>query len=189
MAILLVGLILFLGIHSVHLVAPTGRASMHATLGERPYKSLYSVVSLVGFGLIIWGFSRASEQSAILYSPPEWTVPAAAVLMVPALILVLASVVPPGRIKHAVMHPLLYGTILWAVAHLIVNGDAAGVVLFGAFLVWAVIDLLAQPRIAGSAAGLAATRSDLIAVVGGLVLYGAFVWKLHFWLFGVAPLP
>ena len=88
--------------------------------------------------------------------------------------------------KRAVVHPLLIGTVLWAVAHLFVNGDLAGVVLFGTFLVWAVVDLVLQPRRV-PAPSPPAVRSDVLALVVGLGLYAVLIWRAHAWLFGVAP--
>ena len=107
--------------------------------------------------------------------------------MAPALILVIASALPAGHIKRAVRHPLLIGTILWAFAHLLVNGDTAGVVLFGAFLVWAILDLWAQPAKPLPPAGDVSLTYDAVAVAVGLAVYAVLVWRLHEWAFGVAP--
>jgi uncharacterized membrane protein len=187
-AILVVGLILFLGIHSLRIVAPAWRDGVAARLGALPFKGVYSIVSLVGFGLIVWGFSKAAADASFLYLPPFWLRQFTALLMAPALILVVASALPPGRIKHAVRHPLLIATMLWAVAHLFVNGEWASVVLFGAFLIWAILDLFTQPAGSESPRTPDSAASDIAAVVVGLALYGALVWRLHEWAFGVRPM-
>ena len=107
--------------------------------------------------------------------------------MVPALVLAIASGAPPGYIKRAVANPLLIATILWATGHLLALGDLASLILFGAFLVWSAATLAMQPK--GRVGSAPAVRADVIAIVVGLVLYALFVWRLHSWLFGVAPAP
>ena len=189
MAFLAVGLVLFLGAHSIRLAAPGLRDGMVGQFGLGPYKALYSIASLAGIILIVWGFARASEDPRYLYFPPGWARHVAETLMLPALILLVASLLPGGRIKRAVRHPLLIAAILWAVAHLFVNGDLAGVVLFGAVLIWAAADFLVERS--RPAAGISVAPSltyDVVAVVAGIGLYAVLVWRLHFWLFGVSPM-
>jgi uncharacterized membrane protein len=106
--------------------------------------------------------------------------------MVPALILAIASVAPAGHIKNTVVNPLLLATILWAAGHLLSNGDLAGVLLFGAFLAWSIIDWAVRP--AGGPVPVPSPRSELIAIAGGLIVYVLLIWRLHIWLFGVPPL-
>lgn len=190
MAILLLGLVLFLGVHSVRLASPTLRDRAMLRIGEGPYKGLYSLASLAGFILIIWGFARASSNAELWYVPPFWLRHITEAVTLPALILAVASLLPAGRIKRWVRHPLLIATILWSCAHLFVNGDSAGVVLFGAFLVWAVVDLivaLGRLAVAPSPPAVSGTY-DIVAVVAGLALYALLVWRLHAWLFGVSPI-
>jgi uncharacterized membrane protein len=189
MAMMIAGLVLMLGIHSVKLVAPNWREAAIARLGEGPYKGLYSVISLVGLALVVWGFARAWEAPVFVYTPPGWGRHVAMALMIPALILVFASVFPALGIKRFVAHPLLSATALWSVAHLFANGDLAGVVLFGAILVWAVIDRLAQPRQAEAEVATGAFgKSDFAAVLAGVALYIVLIAGLHYWLFGVSPI-
>ena len=189
MPLLIVGLILFLGAHSMRMAAPSLRDGMIARLGEGSFKGLYSLVSLIGIVLIVWGFARASDDPDFLYLPPGWARHVAEALMLPALVLFVASVLPGGRIKRAMHHPLLLSVLLWAIAHLFVNGDLAGVVLFGAVLIWAVADLFAQRfRPATRIAVSSSWTYDIIAVVAGAGLYAVLVWRLHFWLFGVSPM-
>jgi uncharacterized membrane protein len=187
MAMMIVGLLLMLGIHSAKVVAPGVREAAVARLGEGPYRGLYSLVALVGLVLVVWGFARAWEAPVFLYTPPSWGRHLAMAAMIPALILVFASLFPAGGIKRFVGHPLLTATMLWALAHLFANGDLAGVVLFGAILVWAVIDRLAQPAAAEATSG-AFGKWDLAAVLHGIVLYIVLIAGLHYWLFGVSPI-
>lgn len=189
MALMIVGLVLFLGIHSLRIVSPDLRERAMTRMGKGPYRGLYSLASIVAFLLMIWGFARASSFPDIVYVPPSWLHPVTEALMLPALVLAVASVLPGGWLKHWVRHPLLIGTIAFAVAHLFVNGDLPGVILFGAFFAWAVVDLFA----ASGRAGVVATPApsavwDFVAVVAGLALYGLLVWRLHAWLFGVSPI-
>jgi uncharacterized membrane protein len=185
--VLVAGLILFLGVHSLKAIVPAWRKGVVRGLGEGAYKGIVSFASLAGFALIIWGFSRASAETGMAYSPPAGLRHLTFALMLPALVLAIASVLPPGRIRRAARHPLLVATALWAVAHLIVNGALAAVVLFGAFLAWALMLLARQPW--GDLAPLArsSTAYDIAAVLSGLALYGALVWRLHEWAFGVSP--
>ena len=184
MAVLILGLVLFLGPHSLRMAVPQGRRLLIESVGEGPVKGIVALGSIVGLVLMVWGF--ASAEPVILYDPPPWGRTLAAILMLPALILAVASVAPAGYIKRAVVNPLLLGTMLWAVGHLLSIGDLAGVILFGAFFVWSIVDWATQPAAAPVKAPDA--RSDLIAIAAGVVLYALLVWRLHIWLFGVAPL-
>ncbi len=192
MAVLILGLVLFLGIHSVRICAPGWREQKLQQWGEGRWKGLYSVVSIAGFILIVWGYAQAWPNAADLYEPPVWMKHVAALLMLFSLVFLMVSQVPAGRIKAMVGHPMLLAVKIWAVAHLLANGDTASVLLFGTFLIWAVFDLvsarrreragLAQPAIAGP------LRNDAIAIVVGLALYAALVGGLHVWLFGAVPI-
>lgn len=188
MLLLIAGLILFFGLHSVAIVAPAWRAATIARVGAGPWKGLYSLLSIAGFVLILLGYGMARASSGALYQPPSGLQYVAAVLMLPAFPLLLAAYLP-GRIKAAVKHPLLLATMLWAAAHLITNGALADVLLFGAFLAWSVADLVSlRKRTAGPVPGLPARKlNDPIAVIVGLALYVAFLRWWHLALFGVAP--
>lgn len=191
MALLILGLIVFLGSHSIRILAPDLRSGMEARLGEGPWKGLYSLVSLIGLVLLIWGYGQARPGAAVLYVPPFWMAHVTALLMVFAFVFLMISVLPAGRLKPALKHPMLAAVKVWALAHLLANGDAASVVLFGAFLAWAVVDRISVGR-RGRAGTLTLAKAgpvsnDIIAVVVGLVFYGLFVWKLHLWLIGVQP--
>lgn len=191
MLVLLLGLVLFLGVHSVRIVAPGWREAMIARRGENAWKGVYSVVAGLGLVLIVWGYGLARADPVILYSPPIWARHIALVLMMPVFVMLAAAYIP-GRIKSALKHPMLAAVKLWAVAHLIANGTIADVVLFGAFLAWAVVDRISlkrRPAAANEVPTLpAAPANDLIAVVIGATLYVVFLLFLHEWLFGVSPL-
>lgn len=192
MAAMIVGLILFLGIHSVRILAPGLRRNMIDARGLGPWKGLYSVVALIGLVLIVWGYGLARQAPPpVLYVTPFWMVHVNALLMVFAFIALAASQLPAGRIKVALKHPMLVAVKIWAFGHLLVNGDLASVVLFGSFLAWAVADRISEKRrLKAGETGepvFVTARSDVIAVLSGLVLYGLFVWKLHIWLIGVPP--
>ncbi len=188
MTILILGLILFLGVHSVSIVAPGWRDAMQARLGEGRWKGVYSLAAAAGFVLIIIGFGVARQQPTVLYVPPTWLRHLALLLLVPVFPLLLAAHLP-GRIKSAAKHPMLLATKLWALAHLLAAGRAGDVLLFGAFLAWAVADRISlKHRPQRALPGLKPSPlNDVIAVVAGLALYAVFLLWAHAWLIGVSP--
>lgn len=192
MVLLILGLVLFLGIHSVSIVSADGRNSLAGQMGEGPWKGLYSLVSLAGFALIVVGYGAAREAPVLLYTLPSGFKHLAALLMLPVFVLLLAAYLP-GRIQRAARHPMLLAVKLWALAHLLANGTLADVLLFGGFLAWAVVDRISVKRRAAAGqlrAGPALPGSkanDAIALVGGLGIYVLFVVWAHAWLVGVRP--
>lgn len=192
MLLLILGLVLFLGVHSVSIVSPDGRNRLVKQLGEGPWKGLYSLVSLAGFVLIVVGYGAAREAPVLLHTLPNGFRHLAAVLMLPVFVLLLAAYLP-GRIKSAAKHPMLLAVKLWALAHLLANGTLADVLLFGGFLAWAVVDRISVKK--RTAAGLLragpvlpdSRANDAIALVGGLGIYVLFVVWAHAWLIGVRP--
>ena len=192
MLVLVVGLVLFLGIHSVSIVAPRWRLATIARLGEGPWKGAYAVVSAVGLVVLVIGFGVARREPVVLYTPPTGLRHLALLLMVPAFPLFLASYFP-GRISRATKHPQLLSVKIWATAHLLANGTLADVVLFGTFLAWAVADRISVKRrpaveahnVPGAPPSAA---NDAIVVVAGLVVYAVFVFWAHRLLIGVSPL-
>ena len=190
MAILVVGLIIFLGIHSISIVAPVFRDGVAARMGAGPWRGVYSLISIIGFVLLIWGYGLARREPVMLYNPPFWTRYVTAVLMLPVFPLIFAPYFP-GRIKAALKHPMLVAVKLWAVAHLISNGMLADVVLFGAFLAWAVADRISYKHRTQRPLQTAppSPRNDVIVTVVGLVLYALFLFWLHAKLIGVQPIP
>lgn len=193
MGVFLVGLVLFLGIHSVSIVAPAWRQEQVVRMGEGPWKGLYSVAAALGLGLLIYGYGVARHSPIVLYTPPAALRHLALLLMLPVFPLLLAPYLP-GRIKSATKHPMLLAVKFWATAHLLANGTLADVLLFGGFLTWAVLDRISVKRRAPGAAGTAPHApsrpvNDLIVIIVGLALYALFVLRAHQWLFGVSPLP
>lgn len=189
MTLLILGLVIFLGAHSVAIVAPAWRDAQLAARGEKAWKGIYTAISLIGFVMLVYGYGLARQAPVVLYVPPTWLRHLALLLLVPVFPMLLAAYLP-GRIKTATKHPMLLATKLWATAHLLVNGNLNDVLLFGGFLVWAVADRISLKRRPVRAIPGAPARpaNDLIAIVAGLALYAAFVLKLHLWLFGVNPL-
>jgi uncharacterized membrane protein len=189
MAILIAGLVIFLGIHSLAIVAPGLRGSAAQSLGENAWKGLYSLIALLGFVLIVYGFGVARQAPLVLYTPPHWIRHVTFLLMLPVFPLALAAYLP-GRIQRAAQHPLLAAVKFWAFAHLLANGTLADVLLFGGFLAWAVLDRISLKRRPARALRTAAAArfNDAIAVVLGLALYALFIFWAHLKLIGVSPL-
>ncbi len=190
MYVLIAGLVLFLGVHSVGIVAPAFRARAIHRLGERGWKGLYALISLAGFVLICVGFAQARQAPVVLYSPPTWLRHVTFLFMLPVFPLLIAAYLP-GRIKTAAKHPMLAAIKFWAFAHLLANGTLADVLLFGGFLAWAVADRISMKR--RSAPQVLRTAppgrwNDAIAVVLGLAIYVLFIGWVHVRLFGVSPL-
>ncbi|MCW5619703.1 MAG: NnrU family protein [Burkholderiales bacterium] len=191
MSILIVGLIVFLGAHSVRIVAEDWRARRLRQMGIGPWKGLYSLVSIIGFVLIVWGYAMTRAVPVDIWHPPLWTRHVAALLTVPAFILLAAAYVPHNRIKAAVGHPMILGVKLWAFAHLLANGRLGDIVLFGAFLIWAILDYRAarqRDRANGAQRAPGRISGDVVTVVAGLAVWAAFALVLHAWLIGVRPL-
>ena len=193
MIVFLAGLVLFLGVHSVSIVAPGWRNAQIARRGEGAWKGIYSIASAVGLALLIVGYGMARREPVVLYTPPAALRHLALLVMVPVFPLLFAAYLP-GRIRSAAKHPFLLATKLWATAHLLANGTLVDVLLFGAFLVWAVADRISVKRRAvaeahDAPAAPARPMNDAIAIVGGLVSYGGIVLWAHRWLIGVSPLP
>jgi uncharacterized membrane protein len=189
MTILLIGLALFLGMHSISIAAPGLRTRAVDSMGPNLWRGAYSLVSAAGFVLILYGFHAARLAPVVLYVPPAWLRHVTFLLMLPVFPLILAAYLP-GRIKTAMKHPMLAAVILWAVAHLLSRGLLADVLLFGAFLVWAICDRISlegrSQQLIGSA--LPGRLNDLIAVIAGLAIYAFFILWAHVRLFGVSPL-
>jgi len=186
---LILGLIVFLGIHSISIAAPAWRDAQAARLGVWPWKGVYSLVSIAGFAMLLIGYGIARQSPVVLYTPPLWTRHLAALLMLPVFPLFLAAYLP-GRIQSAAKHPMLAAVKLWAFAHLLANGNLGDVLLFGGFLAWAVADRISLKHRTPRPVPGAPRRpiNDVIAVVVGLAIYIAFVMGLHLRLIGVSPM-
>lgn len=191
MVYLIVGLVIFLGVHSTAFVAPRFRERWVERLGERRWKGLYSIVAVVGLVLLIYGYGAARWEPVLLYAPPFWTRHVTALLMLPVFPLLIATYLP-GRIQATVKHPMLAAVKFWALAHLLSNGMLADVLLFGGFLAWAVADRISfrhRPQKKIPQVGRGSWKNDVIAVVGGLVIYVVFAVWLHIRLIGVPVVP
>jgi uncharacterized membrane protein len=190
MAILILGLLIFLGVHSVRIVAEPWRTQMRARMGEQKWKSVYSLVALAGFALLVWGYGLARQSPVVLWVPPVGTRHLAALLTLVAFVFLAAANVPNNGIKAKVHHPMLIGVKVWALAHLLSNGNLADVVLFGAFLVWAIIDFKSakqRDRVNGTVYPPGTGKGTAMAVAGGVVVWAVFAFWLHGVLIGVRP--
>lgn len=186
MMMLVVGCILFFGVHSVQIVWPNARADGVARWGEPAWKIAYSVIAGVGLILMIVGYGAARQEAGVLYVPPAAGRSLTSILMLPVFPLLFAAYMS-GRIQRAVRHPMLWATVLWAIAHLLANGGWADVILFGVFLVWALADLQSyRYRTVREIPRVPAKRwNDLVAVVAGLAVYALFVVAAHRWVTGI----
>ena len=191
MTLMILGLVMFIGAHSVRIVADDWRTATIARIGEKKWKLFYTIASLAGIVLIVIGYGMArSAGSPELYAPPTWTRHLAILLVAIAFIFLAAGgkAAPANRIRAAVGHPQVVGVKVWSVAHLLANGRVVDLVLFGAFLAWA-IALYAASRRRDRAQGVTrdpgTMKSTVIITVGGLVVFAIFAVWLHPWLIGV----
>jgi uncharacterized membrane protein len=189
MTLLILGLVIFLGVHSIRIFANDWRRRQVARLGEGPWKGLYSLVSLIGLVLIIVGFGASRMNPVLLYVPPAWLRHLNIVFTLIAFVLVAAAYVPRNHFKEKIGHPMLAG--VKALGHLLSIGMLRDVVLFGAFLVWAIVDFVVsrrRDRVMRVVYPAASVTGDVIAVVIGVVAWAAIAFWLHELLIGVNPL-
>ncbi len=193
MLILILGLALFIAIHLVP-AQPALRNGVAHRFGEGPFKGVFSVVSIIGFALIVYGYHKLQlnpGKNPVIWQPPAWGRHIALTLMVPVFPLLVATYLP-GRIAGLVRHPMITAVKFWALAHLLVLGDLGSLLLFGGFLAWAVYDRISlKHREANGQVTVRSgpVRNDIIAVVLGLVIYVVFVKWGHPALIGVAIVP
>jgi len=181
MELLIIGLIIFMAAHLLPTL-PAARQSLIGSLGEKKYRALFSLVSLVGFVLLVMGKARAPFVS--VYLPPSWGYIATAAIMLPVLILLPAAHMP-GNIKRFTRHPMNWAVVLWAIGHLLANGDQASVILFSSFGLYAVYDMWsANKRGATRQTEKLPVKKDVIIIMAGIVTYG-LIRFLHPYLFGV----
>lgn len=186
---LALGLILFLGVHSIRLFAAGWRERQIARLGANGWKGLYSLASLAGIVLVSIGFGHAGPQEP-LWQPPAFMAHVTGLLVLVAFILVAASYVPGNRLKAKIGHPMLAAVKIWAFAHLLSNGQPRHILLFGAFLIWAIMDFAAsrrRDRLAGTVYPAGGLLRDVITVLAGIAGWAAFAFYLHKALIGVSP--
>ncbi|MBL8324710.1 MAG: NnrU family protein [Rubrivivax sp.] len=190
MTLLVLGLVLFLGAHSVRIFAEGWRQAMVARLTPNGWKGLYSLVSIAGLALIVIGFGAARQQPVLLWVPPVWTRHLASLLVLVSLVMIAAAYVPGNHLRARLGHPMILGVKVWAFAHLVSNQMLAEWVLFGSFLVWAVFDYRAakaRDRAAGVAAAPGRLGPTLLTVAIGVGLWAAIAFWAHGAWFGVKP--
>lgn len=190
MLYLIAGLFVFLGVHSLRIFSDGWRIRAMQRTGEGAYKGLYSLVSVLGLVLIIYGFGVARETPIMLWVPPVGMRHAASLLTLVAFILLAAAYVPRNSIKARVHHPMVLGVKAWALAHLLSNGSVAHLVLFGGFLAWGVANFIAarkRDRVFATQYPPGTVTSTAVTVVVGVLVWAAFAFKLHGLLIGIRP--
>ncbi|KRE85699.1 NnrU family protein [Rhodanobacter sp. Soil772] len=191
MSVLILGLVLFLGAHSLRIFADGWRTRQIARLGLKRWKAIYAVVAIVGFVLICWGFGLARQHPVLLYVPPLWLRHLNALFTLVAFVLFVAARVPRNVFKARLHHPQVLAVKVWAFGHLLATGMLHDVLLFGAFLLWAIVLFAAsrrRDRAAGTVYPAGTLRGNVMTVVLGVAAWAAFALWLHLWLIGVNPM-
>ena len=197
MALFVLGLVLFLGTHSVRIFAEDWRVATRMRLGEKMFKGLYSLMSILGFVLLVYGFSQVRWDSPFIWTPPTALRHIAVLLMLVAMVLLVAAHVPHNAFKARLHHPMVLSVKVWALAHLLANGRLADLILFGAFLLWSVFNFRAARQrdrlMADAVHELPPEQAPVHANNGRVVAIGVLVWLGlllggHTWLFAVSPL-
>ncbi|KAA0071794.1 NnrU family protein [Rhodanobacter sp. T12-5] len=191
MPVLILGLVLFLGMHSLRIFADGWRTRQIARLGLKRWKALYAVVAIVGFVLICWGFGLARQHPVLLYVPPLWLRHLNALFTLVAFVLFVAARVPRNAFKARLHHPQVLAVKVWAFGHLLATGMLHDVLLFGAFLLWAVVLFIAsrrRDRAAGTVYPAGTLRGNVLTVAIGVAAWAVFALWLHLWLIGVNPM-
>ena len=192
MTLLLLGLVVFLGVHCIRIVADSWRTRMLSSLGEARWKGLYSVASLAGFSLLCWGYASARGDLTVLWSPPIALKHLTLLLMWLSWVLLVAAYVPGNSVQARVHHPMLLGVLLWSLAHLLANGRLVQVLLFGSFALWSLLCLRScwqRDQASGKVYASGRALPTVLVWVAGTVLYAVFLLWGHRWVTGVAPLP
>jgi uncharacterized membrane protein len=190
MKLLIAGLVVFLGVHSVRMVAEDWRTRMRARLGPGLWKGLYSLISLAGLALIAWGFDAARDEPILLWAPPAPLRHLAALITLLAFVFLAAAYVPNNGIKARLHHPMVLGVKTWALAHLLATGMLVHVVLFGSFLLWAVWNFRISRRRDqrdGTAYPAGRPLATLVTVLLGAAAWAVFAFGLHGLLIGIKP--
>ncbi len=191
MVMLLLGLVLFLGVHSTRIAADGWRTAMMGRIGEMPWKAVYAVLSIAGFVLIVWGFGLARQQPVQLWMPPRGMRHLASLLTLIAFVLLVATYVPRNAIKARLHHPMVLSVKVWALAHLLANGNLAHMILFGSFLLWAALSFRAaraRDRAAGTVYPAGTAAGTGITVVLGVAAWALFAFWAHGYLIGIRPI-
>lgn len=190
MGFLILGLVLFLGVHSLRIISDERRSQWVERLGEKRFKLVYAVLSIAGFVILCVGFAQSKLDPIVIWTPPVWIKHLVSLLVLLACVLVVAAYVPGNHIKARLGHPMYAGVKIWALSHLLANGLLAEIVLFGAFLIWAVLGFRAgrrRDRLSPVPAPEANLRATLLAVALGVAFFAVFAFYLHQQLFGVRP--
>jgi uncharacterized membrane protein len=190
MTLLVLGLVLFLGMHSSRVFAEGARQRFIAQRGANAWKGLYTVVSAAGLALIVWGYGQARLEPVVLWASPLWVRHLASLLTLVAFVLLAAAFVPGNALKARLGHPMVLGVKTWALAHLVSNNTLADLLLFGGFLLWAVLSFRAaraRDRAAGVMAASGQASRTAVTVVAGLLAWAAFAFWAHGAWIGVRP--
>ena len=187
---LILGLLIFLGVHSTRVFANDWRNQTLARMGEKPFKGIYALLSLAGFVLLVWGYGQSRQMGVMLWNPPVAMSHIAALLTLVAFVLLTAAYVPGNQIKAKLHHPMVLGTKVWALAHLLANGSLADTVLFGSFLLWSVLLFAAsrrRDRLEQTVYAPGNLSATAVTVAVGVAAWVVFAFWLHRVLIGVAP--
>jgi uncharacterized membrane protein len=189
---LLIGLILFLGTHSLQSLAPQLRLNAIARWGDLGFKAVYAALSFLGLYLLVQGYAQVRLDPVVLWTPPRGMQHATILLMWFAMVLLAAAYMPANHLKSKLRHPMTLSVKVWALGHLLSNGNLADVVLFGGFLLWSVLVFRAarkRDRLSMHSAPEGKLLGTLLCVVVGTAVWAAFLMGgLHLWLIGVMPL-
>ncbi|QWW66729.1 NnrU family protein [Rhizobium sp. WYJ-E13] len=194
MALLVLSLILFLGVHLIRVAVPGFRQAMIDGIGKPAWMAIHSVASILTLIFVIYAFGVArSEPIGLLYNPPVGMAHLTVTLMLIAVICLVAGFLPGGYIKTKTKHPIVLSVKIWALAHLLSNGEAYSVLLFTAFLIWGVVLRISlkrrQQRGEITLPTFVSAKYDLYAVIIGAIVWALMIGRVHEWLIGVAPLP
>jgi uncharacterized membrane protein len=190
MYLLITGLIIFLGSHSCRIFAEPWRNHMIDRLGEVKWKGLYTIISLIGLILVVIGYGQARQAPIVLWQPATYLIHIAILLNLVAFIFLAGSSPSNNAIRLKLKHPMILGVKVWALAHLLANGTLVDLILFGSFLLWAVLDFRSARKrpIHMPENAAISTKATITVVVTGIVIWAAFIFGLHQYLIGVSPL-
>jgi len=190
MALFLIGLIIFLGSHSCRIFADSWRNQMIDRIGEVKWKGLYTIISLIGFIIMVIGYGQARQNTVVLWQPNAALIYIALALNLVAFIFLAGSSPSNNAIRLKLKHPMILGVKVWALAHLISNGSLVDLILFGAFLIWAILDFRSARKrhVHIPEQAQVSTKATVITIVSGVILWVVFIFGLHQYLIGVSPL-
>ena len=190
MSLLIIGLIIFLGSHSCRIFAEPWRNHMIDRLGEVKWKGLYTIISIIGLVLVVIGYGQARQTPVVLWQPATYLTHIAILLNLVAFIFLAGSSPSNNAIRLKLKHPMILGVKVWALAHLLANGTLVDLILFGSFLLWAILDFRSARKrpILMPEKAVVSTKATVIVIVSGIVIWAAFIFGLHQYLIGVSPL-